>query len=163
MLSVFFLLFAVTTPSPRCTFCALRWSQRLIHGGVKLGERKTWTLCNSQEEEDFTPLVPEDSPYILMVDRGECTFASKVCSSILQPHPSAILHIYVCAITFCASFWGCTARVFKRALGCGMAMASACASSSSMLSRMHEFFATMSCRRDVALVHNSPQSCVDAA
>eukprot|EP00903_Cladosiphon_okamuranus_P010383 g9822.t1 len=53
-------------------------AERLIHGGVKLGQRKTWTLCNSQEEEDFTPLVPSDSPYILMVDRGECTFASKV-------------------------------------------------------------------------------------
>eukprot|EP00752_Nemacystus_decipiens_P010339 g9211.t1 len=53
-------------------------AERLIHGGVKLGERKVWTLCNSQEEEDFTPLVPSDSPYILMVDRGDCTFASKV-------------------------------------------------------------------------------------
>lgn len=53
--------------------------QRVIHGGVIPGETKTWTLCNSQQEEDFKPLKPSDSPFILMVDRGECTFASKVC------------------------------------------------------------------------------------
>lgn len=66
-----------------------RW-QRLIHGGVKLGQRKTWTLCNAQEEEDFTPLVPSDSPYILMVDRGECTFASKVFILRLQQYRSLV-------------------------------------------------------------------------
>lgn len=55
-------------------------TQRLVHGGITLGSRKTWTLCDNEEASEVGPRLPEDSPFILMVDRGDCTFASKVCS-----------------------------------------------------------------------------------
>ncbi|CAM9555071.1 unnamed protein product [Pylaiella littoralis] len=53
-------------------------AERLIHGGVKKGEKVTWNLCTNEDAEAVAPLVPEDAPFILMVDRGVCTFASKV-------------------------------------------------------------------------------------
>lgn len=53
--------------------------QRLIHGGVSDGVQSTWTLCSGEDVAAFTQMVPSDTPFILMVDRGECTFASKVC------------------------------------------------------------------------------------
>ncbi|CAN0096518.1 unnamed protein product, partial [Laminaria digitata] len=53
-------------------------AQRLIHGGISDGVQKTWTLCSVDDVAAFTQRMPSDSPFILMVDRGECTFASKV-------------------------------------------------------------------------------------
>ncbi|CAN0457858.1 unnamed protein product, partial [Ascophyllum nodosum] len=53
-------------------------AERLIHGGVAKGSQKTWTLCSSDDVVAFETIMPEDSPFILMVDRGNCTFVSKV-------------------------------------------------------------------------------------
>lgn len=53
-------------------------NQRIIHGGVIDGGMKSWTLCTTVEQSDFSP-GDSDKPFILMVDRGDCTFASKVC------------------------------------------------------------------------------------
>ncbi|CAN0156978.1 unnamed protein product, partial [Hapterophycus canaliculatus] len=53
-------------------------AERLVHGGVSLDESKTWTLCSNEDEEAIPPMVPDGTPFILMVDRGECTFAHKV-------------------------------------------------------------------------------------
>ncbi|CAM9430404.1 unnamed protein product [Scytosiphon promiscuus] len=53
-------------------------AERLVHGGVSAGESKTWTLCSNEDEEAVPPMVPDGTPFILMVDRGECTFAHKV-------------------------------------------------------------------------------------
>ena len=65
--------------------------QRLLHGGVTEGSQKTWTLCNSDDVVAFKTIMPEDSPFILMVDRGDCTFVSKArlivpfCMYLIQP------------------------------------------------------------------------------
>jgi len=55
-------------------------SQRLVHGGNRVGEKmESWTLCTSEEEDAFRKSMNQgDPPFILMVDRGDCTFASKV-------------------------------------------------------------------------------------
>ncbi|CAM9249510.1 unnamed protein product, partial [Choristocarpus tenellus] len=53
-------------------------AERLLHGGLMTkGVSKTWTLCDDKEAAMFAP--PEsNTPYILMIDRGNCTFANKV-------------------------------------------------------------------------------------
>lgn len=56
----------------------------MVHGGVRLQERKVWTLCSNEEAAEFSLDVP-DTPFILMVDRGDCTFASKVGSPVPWP------------------------------------------------------------------------------
>ncbi|CAM9763490.1 unnamed protein product [Ectocarpus sp. 4 AP-2014] len=55
-------------------------AERVIHGGVQPGIAvRTWTLCSSEDVElVLSVLPPNSSPFILMVDRGECTFANKV-------------------------------------------------------------------------------------
>ncbi|CAM9683148.1 unnamed protein product [Ectocarpus sp. 6 AP-2014] len=55
-------------------------AERVIHGGVQPGIAvRTWTLCSSEDVELVLSMLPPDfSPFILMVDRGECTFATKV-------------------------------------------------------------------------------------
>lgn len=50
--------------------------QRLIHGGVYRGEWATWTLCEPDHAQKFDKRG--DTPFILMIDRGDCTFAKKV-------------------------------------------------------------------------------------
>ncbi|CAN0512218.1 unnamed protein product, partial [Ectocarpus sp. 12 AP-2014] len=54
--------------------------RRVIHGGVQPGKAvRKWTLCSSEDVELVLSMLPPDSsPFILMVDRGECTFATKV-------------------------------------------------------------------------------------
>lgn len=58
----------------------VKLSQRLVHGGVYKGTVRKWTLCTSEEEDAFrnSRVLQGDPPFILMVDRGECTFANKV-------------------------------------------------------------------------------------
>lgn len=50
--------------------------QRLVHGGIKPGSKTVWNLCSSEDAVDFDS--GDDTPFILMIDRGDCTFAKKV-------------------------------------------------------------------------------------
>ncbi|CBN77735.1 conserved unknown protein [Ectocarpus siliculosus] len=54
-------------------------AERVIHGGVQPGKAvRAWTLCSIEDAELVLPILPPDSsPFILMVDRGECTFVTK--------------------------------------------------------------------------------------
>ncbi|CAM9354352.1 unnamed protein product, partial [Discosporangium mesarthrocarpum] len=55
-------------------------AERLLHGGiVEMGRRTTWTLCDDTDADKFKPPVDYmKNPFIVMVDRGNCTFATKV-------------------------------------------------------------------------------------
>ncbi|CAM9943350.1 unnamed protein product, partial [Phaeothamnion confervicola] len=54
--------------------------QRLVYPGVKFNDQgkpisQPWLLCSDTDANDIEPMA---DPFILMVDRGECTFAAKV-------------------------------------------------------------------------------------